>query len=171
MKKYLLVISLLFCGSANAQIVDIHALINTVSNPVSIFLQAGAYDITVVGIAGGGLYDAWHPWGSTVGCDASGTNCAQGWSNSYHVESTEFAPFQPTGVNGHWETPAIALAHAVDSSFVLLNDVFVEFSISDSFYSDNLGGMSLSVTGVPLPAGFGLLLLGIVGLFRFRKNP
>src|SRR5882672_10204338 len=59
------------------------------ANPVWVSLEAGDYSVTPIGIAGGGAFDAWQPWGDTTTCGAP-SGCVQtipttvvGWKNSY----------------------------------------------------------------------------------------
>ena len=64
MKRFAL---LLFCvlmmvsliGTTNAYIVDINAKNNAANNPISIYFEAGTYDILPISTDDGGLYTAW----------------------------------------------------------------------------------------------------------------
>jgi hypothetical protein len=38
------------------------------ANPVNINLTVGTYSVTAVGIAGGGVYDAWSAWSNNLNC-------------------------------------------------------------------------------------------------------
>lgn len=163
---------LLLSSTAHAQIVNIDALNNRfITSPVSIFLTAGTYTVEVIGTADGGAYDTWHFQNEVIaGCDGAGTNCAVGWINRYRIDSVGLAaPVSIQSANEHYETPAISLANALDTSFVLLSDALVDFSIVDSFYPDNSGGMSLEVSAVPVPGAALLFFSGFAAITARRR--
>ena len=59
--------------------------------------------------------------------------------------------------------------NAVGATFTLLSDATVKFFINDAQAGDNIGGMSLNVSAVPIPAAaflFAPALLGFMGLRR-----
>ncbi len=156
---------------ANAAIINLNALSNTTTNPVSLSLTAGTYNITPIGTADGGDYNAWNAWGHTSGCDSSGANCITGWLNRYSLSSSEFAPVTYSDGN-KYQTPLLALANAIDSSFTLTIDTTVDFFITDDPYWDNEGGMSLRVDPVPVPTAiwlFGSGLIGLLGITRHKR--
>ena len=69
---------------------------------MSVFLAAGTYTVTPIGTGGGGLYDAWNPWGLTTCIDSNG--CPQtmpttvlGWKNSYDVLSDDITAVSVSG--------------------------------------------------------------------------
>ncbi|NCR45096.1 MAG: hypothetical protein GPJ09_13265 [Microcystis aeruginosa SX13-01] len=116
------------------------------------------------------MYDAWNAWGTVQGCDANGANCQKGWFNNYSISSSEFSISQGTGT---YATPALALANGQNTAFTLTGDSNVYLFIGDSFYSDNIGGVSLKVmpisnppvTSVPETSSIlGLLSLGVLGI-------
>ncbi|MCA2620718.1 MULTISPECIES: hypothetical protein [unclassified Microcystis] len=116
------------------------------------------------------MYDAWNAWGTVQGCDANGANCQNGWVNNYSISSSEFSISQGTGT---YATPALALANGQNTAFTLTGDSNVYLFIGDSFYSDNIGGVSLKVmpisnppvTSVPETSSIlGLLSLGVLGI-------
>ncbi|NOZ69600.1 MAG: PEP-CTERM sorting domain-containing protein [Deferribacteres bacterium] len=179
LKTILLALGALFIvtniNTANATIIDLNARYNTTSNPVSLFLTKGTYEVTPIGIADGGIYNAWNAWGYTYGCDSSGANCRTGWINAYSLSSSEFAAV--TYYDGiRYATPYLALANAINSSFTLSIDTTVDFFIADRPYYDNVGGISLNVTAAPAPAPVPepstLLLLGsgFLGVAALRKR-
>lgn len=73
--------------SARSAIVDVNALLEP--DGIAINLGPGSYIVSFAGTAGGGIYDAWDPWGNNVvsGCSAGGTNCAQGWTEGFIIKS------------------------------------------------------------------------------------
>lgn len=158
-------------SSADAVSVDIKA--TTSANQVDLFFTAGTYDITPIGVAGGGKYNAWNAWGYVSGCDENGGNCSKGWVNSYNIFSSEF-DFRVGNPTLVYETNLLALSNAPSSSFTLTSDGNVSFYITDSYYSDNIGGISLDVTAavVPEPISSTLFLIGgaILGFRKLRKR-
>jgi len=168
--------ALSFAGSVNAVIINLDAYDGTEPDPVkvSLALDAGTYNVNVIGVADGGLYNAWNAWGRTYGCDSSGANCTNGWVNNYTFSSAELGV--QTFTDGIiYASSLLALDNAIDSTFTLTSAAVVDFYISDRPYYDNLGGMSLDVTGhmsVPEPSILALLGIGIVGLgFTRSRKP
>jgi hypothetical protein len=49
-------------------------------------LDAGTYQVSFIGIADGGQFDAWNPSGTVSGCNVSGANCAEGWRISVDLD-------------------------------------------------------------------------------------
>jgi len=154
-------------GIASAITIGLDAKTTTIDNPVSILLDAGYYDVTPVS----GEEDSWNAWGKTTMVDGEVT---KGWINNYSLSSDEFAAYLVTdGIR--YETPEIALANALSTSFTLTSESYVNFYIYDIKYTDNIGGMTLrvekGVAPVPEPSTFLLLGGGLLGLgFCVRKR-
>lgn len=164
--------------SANALIVDINSLTNNESHPVSVFFDAGTYDVTPVGIADGGAYNSWNAWyawfPTAVGCDGDGANCTYGWLNYYHIYSPEFGEIFTSDGIIRYENSLLALEHAVSTSFTLTSAAYVDFYIRDGvngdLASDNAGGMSLRIgTPVPEPSTRFLMMFGLLALISMVK--
>lgn len=148
-------------GTARAVIIDIDAVTNTADNRVSVFLTAGTYVVTPIGTAEGGAFNAW---------DANifdGPN-GQSWLHDYWIDSSEFGPDEFRDFN-FYTNELDALANAVGTSFTLTSDSSVDFYIMDNPYTDNAGGVSLSV--VPEPSITFLFGIGLAGLtWHGRSN-
>lgn len=142
--------------TVNAAIVDINAKTNSASNPVVLSLGPGTYTVTPIGVADGGLFNAWNAWDGGC-CPPS----YAGWINDYSLSSSEFSGYT---MSDHtiYSSDLLALANAVSTSFSLSSVVDVNFYIVDDPYFDNLGGMSLNVSAVPIPASIWLFASGII---------
>ena len=149
------------------QIVNIDSTQNSASNPISLMLSAGTYSVDYIGTSDGGAYDGWNAWGTSTG---NGT----GWMNRYTVFTTDFT--QEYTSPSVYNTPLLALQNAVDSTFTLTSDTLVNFSIRDSAYGDNAGGVSLRVASVasqavPEPASMlGLLAVASIGVSSLKRK-
>lgn len=161
-------------ATASPVTVDLDALTRTMSNPVVLELGAGTWTVTPVI----GSFTAWNAWGRNRDCAPDGTGCSQGWLHAWAMSSDSL----PAAIYGdsslRFSTAELAFAGAVSTVFTLAAPEFVSFFIADSFYNDNIGGVSLriapqaAVAAVPLPAGLpllagGLLLLGAAA----RRKP
>ncbi|MBD2387795.1 PEP-CTERM sorting domain-containing protein [Cylindrospermum sp. FACHB-282] len=161
-----------------SQIINLNPInINNPNNPITLNLSAGEYDVSYIGIADGGLYDGWNAWGGIIaGCNNEGNKCQKGWGNSYSI-SLNNQPANGFGYgNGRFSTLSLARQNSAlsNTSFTLINDGTANFFISDSYYADNIGGVSLKVEKVqPVPEPFttsGILLVGSIGLLLKKKK-
>ncbi len=142
---------------AHAAIVNLDAVAHTISSPLVLTLDPGTYTVTPIGVADGGAYNAWSAW-----------NDPDRWVNNYSLSSSEFEAYtMQDGVE--YTTDTMALANALSTSFTLTSTTDVNFYIWDSYYLDNLGGISLNISSVPVPAAawlFGSGLIGLIGVAR-----
>lgn len=132
-------ISLLLAASpaAAAWIIDINAVSNGYTNPVTVSMNAGTYTVTPLGQANGGRYSAWNAnWGNPGY-----------WSSAYFIDVPGTGVLGGGGV-GPYGAAGTAYANAFWPSsftFTLSTPGTVSFGIGDTTYADNIGGMSLLV--------------------------
>ncbi|PWT98260.1 MAG: hypothetical protein C5B51_29640 [Terriglobia bacterium] len=170
---------LAFVSGAKADVVAILNLDATVvgqaapygANPVNIFLGPGTYFVTAVGIAGGGLYDAWSAFSSNTNCQPDHT-CLYGWDASFDYSFSGGYFSLDNGIR--WDSPAEALAHAPSATFTLTVGETVSFGINECLgcLADNRGGNSLAIDAVPEPTTMaGLtILFGVLFASRSRRK-
>jgi hypothetical protein len=168
--------------AANAIIINLNATISNggpndlIINPVTINLNpTDLFTINLIGIADGGMYDAWNPWGVVSGC-TNGANCTIGWVNTWVLDANPFGGFG-FGDGIAYATPALALANGSGLggpfSASLTGITSLSFGFLDDPYTDNLGGISLEVlieSTVPVPATLALFGLGLAGLGWSRRK-
>jgi hypothetical protein len=148
---------------AAALIVDIDARENTPAAAVEVALDAGAYTLVPVDVAGGGTYTATNFWNIVERCDETGGDCRYGWIWQY-VFASESLPETQVVADGRWATPELAFANAFETSFDLYEPETLRLYFIDNPYDDNLGGVSLDVVLVPEPGRAVLVLSGALGL-------
>ena len=185
-------------ATAHAITVDVDAQVNGVGVPVDVFLEAGTYSITPIGVADGGAFNSYRMWTSVSGCTAP-NDCVRGWYNKDTVTSPNLVTATVGGnpvaleadpaITGndrykagdslYYEDELLALAGAVPSTFTVSVAGNVGFYLSDSAgdgLADNSGGISLDISlvnPVPVPPAvwlFGSGLLGLVGVARRNKS-
>lgn len=134
-------------------------------NPVNVTLAAGTYDLSVVGIAGGGLYNAW-----TINAPAGPGSYTDGFH--YNIGGGDLS--YVTGLNYNSAGAALAAYQlALPAVFTLTTATTVAFYINDSaglFFADDTGGVSVAITQVPEPASLGLLGAGLAALAWVRRR-
>jgi hypothetical protein len=132
-------------GTGNATIVNMDAKINSNSNPVVVFFNAGTYDVIPIGVADGGTYNAWNAWAGNPHPPSFA-----GWLNYYSLSSGEFGTY--TIYDGiKYPTDLDALKNSLSTRFTLTSAGNVNFFLEDYPYWDNVGGMSLKVTPASVP--------------------
>ena len=124
-----------------AFIVNIDATTNGPANPVVVYMNAGTYNVTPIGIADGGAYNAWLGWSVVQLPD-------KGWLNQYTIDCTQWSNHKFAGTSLKYATDLEALSDARGLSFTLAADGEVIFWLSDPNLTDNTGGMSLLVTAL-----------------------
>jgi hypothetical protein len=149
-------------------------------NADPVFLQLSAGNHAVVPISG--RFTAWNAWSSRGNVtDCEGDACRKGWVNNWSIFTPDSGdiPFltlsSGTGDADRraWRTPELALANALGLTFTLSQTQRVGFAIRDNPVRDNIGGMSLSVSSmpvIPLPAAGILLLTGLGGLVLMSRR-
>jgi len=144
---------------ADTFLIDVDAIQNDTDHPIEVFLEAGSYTVTPVGVTAGRVYDGWQPWGEDTSCETP-DGCEQtvpttetGWKNAYGVISdalTEVsvngAPLSPleaeptdaAGIQDYWlADPAAPHRYHVDDALVLAADAIATaepsvFTVSDA---------------------------------------
>ena len=191
MKWILLFVSLnvLTIGSANAYIINIDAKNHGLSNPVTLQLYPGTFEIVPVSAK----FDAWTAWdlskdhiGKQICLDSNGCQTADdylGWLNSYSISSPDLENVLINGssalpasgdrydVNQHmvYADAISALDNAWSATITVTKQGIVEFMVPDISTYDNAGGISLHV--IPEPSMMALMALGLVGFgFASRKK-
>lgn len=156
----------LLASTANAATVNLNAV---TGNEVTLDLTAGTYEVTPIdepNVA----WNAWSTDGDVSGCDANGENCSQGFLHQYSISIAGVSTLVANG--GRYATAQLAFDNASSFVFSIASNQLVSFRIRDSHYLDNLGGVSLRVNAVPLPAAAWLFLSaigGMAGLKRFKR--
>ena len=151
---------------------------------VTQFFDAGTYRIDFVQ----GAYSGWSFWGgSAPGCNATGTGCSQGYSNMftmaqdgvdtliiklvdgsaygyglYGTLAEALAAYQAGGLSASTDGGNTYAAALQPLTFTVgAGGANVRFYINDIYYDDNNGGgVSLSITAVPEPATWALMIGG-----------
>jgi hypothetical protein len=134
-------------------------------NPVNVALSAGTYSVSVVGIAGGGLYDAW-----TINEPAGPGS----YTDGFHFNLGQGDVSYLTGVNYNSNAQALAAYEAMSPDvFTLATATTVAFYLNDSaalYFADDSGGVSVGLTQVPEPASLALLAAGLFSLSFIRRR-
>ena len=178
--------------AAAQQIININALDSSGQQVLS--LAPGTYSVSLIGTANGGAYNAWNPWGVT-NCSSPGTTCT-GWVDDFGITYDGLTTVYVNGLHYLSDTDALAANQAIIASdsatfspdqqtgvtnsggtimFTLVAPTDVTFSIFDTPYYDNSGGISLSLSAVrgavPEPSTWALMLMGFAGLgLAVRRN-
>jgi Tol biopolymer transport system component len=121
----------------------------TPTGPVTVHLGPGTYEVKPVGVAGGGLFDAWSAWSANLNCDVNGENCDRGFENSFEFGSASI-PYSAVGDGNRYATALQALSHAQSTTFTLTVAEDVHFGLNDCVgcLSGNRGGNSLEITAI-----------------------
>ncbi len=132
-----LLLGLLCAQPSSALIIDIDGTSNNLANPVTVFLTAGTYSVTPIGISGGGLYDAWNPFGTTScatspdGCPQTIPTTVEGWKISYDVISDDISSVIVSG------TPLTSISSAPSGPAVIQDYWLSNGSETDRFHVDD----------------------------------
>lgn len=135
-----------------------HVLVNidatkdlAVDGVFSVDLPPGSYGLTVVGIGGGGAFDAWNAWSTTTPAECVNPACATGWQTQYAFTSPSLG-VQVAENNGIYSTATLALGAVSSGTGIALPAAeTVRFWIPDcgGCHLDNLGCVSVLITRVP----------------------
>jgi hypothetical protein len=164
-------------AAAKAAIINLDGIANSStdgSNAVSVLLGPGTYDVAPVI----GSYTAFNPFSAVADCDPSGANCAKGWNWRLRTVADQPIILDPGfdfPVPGqYFATEALAFANAPGlGKFTLTTATTMKFWIPDAiFFLDNDGGVSFSLTAVPEPASWALMIggFGLTGAVLRRRR-
>ena len=170
-------------GGADCTVACQGALIN----PVQVTLGAGTYSISDAwsptnGLAPGALYDAWNfqvgngqswawHWKALLDDGSAGSTISQANYASHILLDVDAAypadafTSESIAANFGYNTPAQLIT--------LSGTTTLDFVVNDYYLGDNLGGVSLAISAVPLPAAlplFGTALVGLIGLARRSRS-
>jgi len=170
-------------SAAHATIVDISAT----GGPTVVTFGPGTYQVSWIGVADGGAFDAWNP-----SCPTG--SCTGGWRDVFRAstdpgpnpELSVFSVVGPTyataldALAGFQSAPQILNttltwngAFYVDTNDELSSQPLfahfdvartITFSAGDGTRDDNFGGVSLRFAAVPEPATWALMLVGFFSL-------
>ncbi len=151
----------------------------TLQNPVLVNLAKGDYILANAWGQSGALYNTWNFQKDAAGSWASHYVVAESASGSnFSILLDVTSNLEPTCKNHFcaWDTEAQATQAFLDTPPVFLHltkDTQVAFASADYYLPDNLGGISISITAVPLPAGVWLFASGLLTVLGFggRHKP
>lgn len=128
--------------------------------PLSIYFDPGEYITTPIV----GVYTA-YSFGGVPGYGAA-------YNIAYDQQNVLTFGEGSQGPNLGWPDPETAFARSAVGAFKLEQGQNVYFGVPDSFWPDNVGGVSLRVSAVPEPETFAMMLagLGLLGLVGRRKQ-
>ena len=145
---------------AHAAIVNINSGVNYLGNPVQLFLDAGTYSVTNIGVADGGAFDGWSNWNFTTcgiasGCPITVPTTLTGFRSAYNIISPDITDVR---VDGATLTPISTAPTDVN----LFADFFV---IGDRYHVDDtlVYPTALQALGNARSSEFTLVTSGLVG--------
>lgn len=145
---------------AHAAIVNINSGFNYLGNPVQIFLDAGTYSVTNIGVADGGAFDGWSNWNSTTcgvtsGCPITVPTSLTGFRSAYNVVSPDITDVRVDGA-------ALTSISVAPTDVTLFADFFV---IGDRYHVDDtlVYPTALQALGNARSSEFTLATGGLVG--------
>lgn len=132
-------------------LININAKINNKDNPISQTFPAGGYQVSIMGLADGGIYDSWNSSGKVRECDGNGENCSLGWETRYYFREpynkvTDGNCTKPKYGSCRYDSATKAQEKApAPVLFSLDEETEMLFYIEDRKPSNNAGGVSLKV--------------------------
>jgi len=142
-------IVLLVGGVAYATIINIDSGTNSISNPIELSLDAGAYTIETIGVADGGLFNAWSAWaftncGDTDGCQRTYPTTFTGFLTSYQVNSPNIVSASVDEV----DLSPTDVPSPLENYFLITPGLTLLFVESGLAYPDALSALSGAQTSI-----------------------
>ena len=114
-------------------------------------LTKGSYVVEPINKEQGGEYDSFNPWGKTPcentnGCEITVPTSSNGWFHSYKIEIPISRETFYSNSPLLYPEESLGWLSASKTRFQLEKGGLVGFSVQDSFYEDNLGGISIKIT-------------------------
>jgi hypothetical protein len=156
-------IVLLVGGVAHATIINIDSRTNSISNPIGLSLEAGTYTIETIGVADGGLFNAWSAWassncGNPDGCQRTVPTSSTGFLTSYQVNSPSILSASVDGV----DLSPTDVGLPLENYFLITPELTLLVVENGLVYPDALSALSGAQTSIITLSGAGIVEFSII---------